>query len=324
MGNLDLEQIKLNWQKKEVVEIPNKVVKDPLVSIIVQTFNHVDYIGKCLDSLISQIITFPIEILLADDESKDGTREICLDYARKFPEKIKLFLHSRENNINIGGGPTANYAGIYTLLNARGKYIAVCEGDDLWTDPNKLQIQVDFLLLNPDYVLTYHPYVTIDSNGDLVESPEEGSQPKRDIEKKELSEGIYHPLLLTVCFKKNFREIPREMIEVINIDTFLFSFLGNYGKAKYLHHIYPSNYRKHPGGIWSARLREKKLLSKIVTYDKLKQYYLSKNNIELYNLYRKKHLNHYKMLLVKYFKAGNLMNFFSFLFKFLAARKNNL
>ena len=84
------------------------------------------------------------EILVGEDASSDGTRDVCIAYAKKYPKKIKLFLHSRENNIRVYGKPTAKFNSAYNSYNAKGKYIAICEGDDFWTDPLKLQKQVDF------------------------------------------------------------------------------------------------------------------------------------------------------------------------------------
>jgi glycosyltransferase involved in cell wall biosynthesis len=93
--------------------------------------------------------------LIGDDESTDGTREICIEYAKKNPEKIKLFLHKRKNNIEILGRPCGIFQYIYNMLHTRGKYIAVCSGDDVWTDASKLQKQYNFLSSYPGYSMVY-------------------------------------------------------------------------------------------------------------------------------------------------------------------------
>ena len=186
MADLVLEHFKLIWQKKEIIQVPSIVVKDPIVSICVQTFNQVNYIEVYLNSLLSQLTTFTFEILLAEDDSNDGTRLICENYARKYPDKIKLFLHCRENNIRISGELSANFPGLYNLLSARGKYLAICEGDDQWNDPYKLQKQVDFLNNNPSYSLVYHSYKTIDHNSKEIISTEEKNQPQKDLSKEEV------------------------------------------------------------------------------------------------------------------------------------------
>lgn len=143
-------------QRVPVLEYQNNVVKNPLVSVLVITYQHVDYIKSCLDGLLMQKTDFPFEILLGEDDSTDGTREICIEYAKKNPKKIRLFLHSRENNILIDGFPTWHFNSIYIRLNTKGKYIASCEGDDFWTDPLKLQKQVDFLDANKNFSACTH------------------------------------------------------------------------------------------------------------------------------------------------------------------------
>ena len=131
-------------------------MKHPLVSVIVTTYNHKDYIAQCLDSILIQKTTFSFEIILGEDESTDGTREICMAYTNKYPDKIQLFLRSRKDVIYINGNPTGRYNFIESLKAAKGKYIALCEGDDYWTNPLKLQKQVDFLENNLDYGICFH------------------------------------------------------------------------------------------------------------------------------------------------------------------------
>jgi glycosyltransferase involved in cell wall biosynthesis len=125
----------------------NKV--EPLVSVSVATYQHVDFIKECLDGILLQKTNFEFEILLGDDESTDGTREICINYAEKFPDKIRLFLRDRKiSHLIDGNGNTIkrlNGVSGFNIMAARGKYIALCEGDDYWTDPLKLQKQVDLM-----------------------------------------------------------------------------------------------------------------------------------------------------------------------------------
>tara|TARA_R100001369_G_scaffold92041_2_gene135239 strand:- start:208 stop:1209 length:1002 start_codon:yes stop_codon:yes gene_type:complete len=150
---VDLEEFKQKFENKPVVEEPNSVTQNPLVSVCVQSYQHAKYIKECLDGILMQETNFEYEILLGEDASTDGTREICIHYAEKYPDKIRLFLHHRENNIAIEGSPTGRFIFMTNLLTARGEYIALCEGDDYWTDPYKLQKQVDFLESNPSYII---------------------------------------------------------------------------------------------------------------------------------------------------------------------------
>lgn len=125
----------------------------PLVSVIVGTYNHENYIAKCLDSIIMQKTNFPFEIILGEDNSSDKTREICKQYAAKYPKIIKLFLRKREDVIYINNRPTGRYNFIENLKAASSNYLALCDGDDYWIDAYKLQKQFDFLNNNFDYSL---------------------------------------------------------------------------------------------------------------------------------------------------------------------------
>src|SRR5690606_24113344 len=122
------------------------------LSVCIQTYNHAPYIAQALDSVLMQETDFDFEILLGEDESTDGTREICQEYARQHPDKIRLFLNSRENVIYINGRPTGRWNFMNNLRHVRGEYVALLDGDDYWTDPRKLQKQVDVLDASPELV----------------------------------------------------------------------------------------------------------------------------------------------------------------------------
>ncbi len=314
---MNFQQFKDFYQKKEVRIEGNRIITKPLVSVLLQTYQHENYIISCLEGILDQQTNFDIEILIGEDDSPDKTREICLEYAGKFPEKIKLFLHNRENQIKILGEPTSNFNAFYNFFSAKGKYIAFCEGDDVWTDPLKLQKQVDFLENNPHYVFTYHRFLSINSDGSHLTGNEENLQPKKDLSSQDLLRVKYHPLLLCTCFRNNLREIPLEMTRVINVDTFLFSMLGQFGEAKFLNDIKPAEYRRHPGGIWSRRKKQKKFQSKIITYQNLTDYYRKEENKDLVQYFNDKRKNSYKMLIFNMIKSGEILPAFKETGRFL-------
>jgi len=128
------------------------------VSVVIVTYNHVKYIRNAIVGALMQKTNFEYEICIGEDESNDGTREICIEYANKYPDKIRLFLRSRKDVIYINGHPTGRLNFIETLKQTKGKYIAICDGDDYWIDPNKLQKQVDFLEENPEYGMIHTNY----------------------------------------------------------------------------------------------------------------------------------------------------------------------
>jgi glycosyltransferase involved in cell wall biosynthesis len=125
-------------------------MKDPLVSICCLTYNHEPYIRQCIEGFLIQKTTFPIEILIHDDASTDNTADIIREYEAKFPNIIKP-IYQIENQYSKGVGVTR----VFQFPRSKGKYIAMCEGDDYWIDPLKLQKQVDFLEQNPDYGLVH-------------------------------------------------------------------------------------------------------------------------------------------------------------------------
>ena len=315
---MEFTQFRKEFQRSSVHHHQNEVSSKVLVSILVQTFNHEKYIKQCLDSILTQNTDFEFEILIGEDDSSDKTRDICIEYANRFPEKIRLFLHSSDNKIAVLNSPTGNFNAFYNLLSATGEYIAFCEGDDLWTDPMKLQKQVDYLAHHKEYSLIYHYFRTVNENSLPAISDEEINQPTFDINSYDLKTCKYHPLLLTICFRNVFQQIPKEMINIINVDTFLISVLGNYGEAKYLDTIEASIYRKHIGGIWSHRNKEKKYLSKIVTYQKLMDYYNRIDEGFTAEFYRSKLRSTYKSLILLELKNVKPIN----AIKYLSRLKN--
>ena len=118
----------------------------PLLSVSIVTYNQRDFIAQAIDSALEQRTDFDVEIRIGDDFSDDGTREILRDYARRFPDKVFLNLQPRRPD-----GFPGRINNVSTLQSCRGRYIAMLDGDDYWTDPQKLQHQVDFLEAHSEY-----------------------------------------------------------------------------------------------------------------------------------------------------------------------------
>ena len=129
---------------------------EPLVSICCLTYNHAPFIKECLDGFLRQKTDFPIEILIHDDASTDGTDGIIRDYTERYPE-LFFPIYEVENQYSKGFSLAPSVMDItHNYSRARGKYIAYCEGDDYWTDPYKLQKQVDFLETHQNYSVCWH------------------------------------------------------------------------------------------------------------------------------------------------------------------------
>jgi glycosyltransferase involved in cell wall biosynthesis len=133
---------------------------EPLVSICCITYNHENYIRDCIEGFLMQKTTFPIEIIIHDDASTDNTAQIIKEYADQNPDLFVTILQT-ENQWSKGGG---SIFARFVFPRARGKYIALCEGDDYWTDSYKLQKQVYFLEENPDYGIASSRFVAHDKN----------------------------------------------------------------------------------------------------------------------------------------------------------------
>jgi glycosyltransferase involved in cell wall biosynthesis len=121
------------------------------------SYNHEAYIAKAIESILSQVTTFNIEIVIGDDNSSDNTQNIIETYKKRFPNIIK----PRYNKKNIGMMPNM----LETLRRCKGEYIALCEGDDYWIDINKLQIQVDYLINNPQASMCFTDRIEINDKG---------------------------------------------------------------------------------------------------------------------------------------------------------------
>lgn len=137
-----------------------------MVSVFVTSYNHERFIRDCLDGIISQKTNFPIEVLAFDDASTDKTPSIIREYAEKYPDIIIPLLQS-ENQCQKGIKPW----GQILAPKSRGKYIAICEGDDYWTDPDKLQKQVDFMESHPDFTFCFHNAILHFENGSQPDKP---------------------------------------------------------------------------------------------------------------------------------------------------------
>jgi len=222
---------------------------------------------------------FPFEYIIGEDCSTDGTREIVFEYAKKYPDKIRVITAGK----NVG--MTENIRRL--ILAARGKYIALCEGDDYWTDPLKLQKQIDVLEKNTNIVITYHDALVIkdgkivNANGTLCEDR------KRNFTGNEIKTGI-NIITSTMCFRNVIKKFPENYYKVFNADTFLTSLLGNYGGGIYMHTITPNVYNAHSGGIWTNKSKIERELKSLSTPIELMKFYKKKKDLEFYEYFKRK------------------------------------
>lgn len=274
-------------------------VEEPVVSICCITYNHERYIEDTIEGFLIQETEFPFEILIYDDASTDKATDIIREYQARYPILIKP-IYQTENQYSKGVrvGPTFNFS------RAKGEYIALCEGDDYWVDPHKLQKQKDFLDSNPDYVLCYTDCQPI---SDSVCIDHDFGGARRDLDIGELKNGP-SIFTLTAFFKNVLGEWPAELFNAKYGDIAIWAQLGDYGAGKYLDDIKPSHYRVHSGGVHSMASKKNQLQMRIQTFMSLYSYRISRGDFETAN----KHLEEVFVLTVKLLGYSGL--------KFLSAR----
>ena len=234
----------------------------PLVSISCLTYQHAHYIAKAIDGFLMQKTTFSIEILIHDDASTDNTANIIREYEAKYPEIIKP-IYETENQWLKGKRGSA----IFNFPRARGKYIALCEGDDYWTDPYKLQKQVDFLENNPEFVMSFHRVKVLRGSEFFDDYITKERIPKgRDtFDTYDLSFGNFIHTVSVVFRNVKGAYVDNKVLIKSSIgDYVLYLYLSLHGKIKLLNDCM-GVYRVHAGGIWSEKNYE-------YTHTKIKQY----------------------------------------------------
>jgi glycosyltransferase involved in cell wall biosynthesis len=215
------------------------------VSVIVHTYNHEKFIRQTLDSILSQAVNFQYEVIVGDDASPDSTPQIIQEYQAKFPDIIKPLLHPK----NLGGYGKNNT--LATLSVCQGQYIAAMDGDDYWTNPLKLQKQVDFLDSNPDFVACFHNALIHFEDGSAPDMyvNDENQRAVTTIEDLVGEDEIWYMATSSVMFRNGImKEYPKWFHESKSGDIPRYILLGKHGKFFYINELM-SVYRKNNGGM---------------------------------------------------------------------------
>lgn len=233
-------------------EYPNQVPEGVTVSVLMITYNHGAYISQSIESILSQKTNFDFELCIGEDESCDETRAICIKYAKKYPEIIRLFLRRRVDVPIVDGRPNWRYNGIETLKACRGKYIAHCEGDDFWIDEHKLQKQYDFMEANHEYAIcaTLGIERTEGSNVPDVIKPTYGA---KDLHHNWFVSGRTGVLTGSIFYRSEL--ILRDFVENLNVmigDWALLVSLTHKNRKCGILPFISVVYRLHGGGVWTS------------------------------------------------------------------------
>jgi glycosyltransferase involved in cell wall biosynthesis len=238
----------------------------PLLSVCMITYNHALFIRQAIESVLMQQVNFDWEFINADDFSTDGTRDILVEYQQKFPSRIKLLL--QEKNV----GAAQNW---FDLLDAPiGKYIAYFEGDDYWTDPLKLQKQVDYLEANPHLSFCFHRIREENPDGSIVDAPLPPHHNGNIFSIEDLARYnfVHTP---SVLFRREFMgTIPDYFTQISVGDYPLWMLLASKGDFGYINEkmaVYRRGF-----GIWSGQDRVQMLIKWSALLTELEKVYINK------------------------------------------------
>ena len=218
------------------------------ISCHIITYNQKDYIKDCIEGVLMQKVNFSMEIIIGDDNSTDGTREILKDYAKKYPDLIRLNLREVR-----GSGIPGKDNFVSTLEMCNGEYVSLCDGDDYWTDSLKLQKQVDFLEANPEYVLCFHQVDLLQEG--KVKEDNMTAKVSETTTINDLANGNYIHTCSVVYRNNLFSELPKYFSATPVGDYFLHLLNARYGSIKYIAEIM-GVYRVHGTSVWSSKSQQ--------------------------------------------------------------------
>lgn len=246
---MSLSKQEIEKRVADSYEIPNRVLEsaiNPMVTIRTSTYNHGPYIRQCIEGVLMQKTDFPFEFIIGEDFSTDNTMEIVKEYAEKYPDVIRVI--TADYNV----GSKAN--GTRCRRASRGEYMAICEGDDYWTDPQKLQKQVEHLRDKPEVVLVFHDVLSVDEDNNVlnkskIQSLRKNPQAIRLATFKEVTQALI-PTLSVMYRNINIQQGVRGK-RVLNGDIYLFARLSRYGE---MHNVGGTMgaHRRHTGGVWTS------------------------------------------------------------------------
>ena len=223
----------------------------PFVSVSMLTYNHKKYVRQALDGILGQKTDFPVEILVHDDCSTDGTDRILAEYAEQYPDQVKPIYE--EVNQYQNGNTDCNSRLNYTR--ALGKYTAFCEGDDFWDDPEKLKIQVEYMEAHPECTLCFTAIYDVDETGKRMDvfRPYPGD---RDCTIADVMRMTKVWSIVSFLYRTEYlQNLPDYYHNCPVGDVPLLLVMGSHGTLHYIDRP-TASYRHQSAGSWSSRLRQ--------------------------------------------------------------------
>ncbi len=266
-----------------------------VVSIICNTFNHEKFIIDCLDGFICQKTSFKFEVLIHDDASTDDTQKIIKQYEEKYPEIIKP-IYQKVNQYSKG----INNWVVHQFPRAKGKYIALCEGDDYWTDPLKLQKQVNTMNEHPECSYCFHKsHILNETNKTLLEIENKNKKTILDVHNFRAAVLVTTSSVLIRNYTDQKYLDPLINLKHTHGDFLLYCSLLTFGKVAFIDE-FMSVYRKHIGGICFDQYSEAYLRNRIVELRIEEKYFQNK---KIVNEIRKIIVNRAVLYLNKYLNS---------------------
>jgi len=214
------------------------------VSVCMITYKHEAYIAQAIESVLMQETDFAVELVIGEDCSTDNTRAIVLEYARRHPDRIRPLLPERNQ------GMMPNF--IATMQACRGQYIALCEGDDYWTDPHKLQKQVEFLEAHPECAMCFHDVSFVSHQNSVVSDSYPPPGKKAFYTLDDIVERCFIQTCSVLLRNGLLSEYLEWFADVTNGDWPLFVMMARRGNIGFLDEVMAS-YRIHGHGVWSSQ-----------------------------------------------------------------------
>jgi glycosyltransferase involved in cell wall biosynthesis len=228
---------------------------DVVVSICCIAYNQEKFIRKTVDSFLMQQTNFKFEILIHDDASTDRTADIIREYERRYPNLVRTVIQ-KENKYKEGmmSGYFYGYEPFsrYLFPLAKGKYLALCEGDDYWTDNTKLQKQVEYLESHPKCSMCFHRTDMLFENG-RRQSFNPNGMGDRYFTSKELIATPSGIATASKMLRNYYNDQTRQDYLDFSGDCLLTTYYGIYGDCGFVDNIKPSVYKIHSGGVWSGK-----------------------------------------------------------------------
>jgi glycosyltransferase involved in cell wall biosynthesis len=230
------------------------------VTVLVVTYNHENFIGHAIESVLMQATDFDYEVVIIEDCSTDHTRDIVIDFQKKHINKIRLVLTEKNKNYIR--------AAKQEFLHARGRYIALLDGDDYWTSPCKLQKQADFLDVHQECAICFHNTTIVYNDNSKKPSNSNPPDQKRISTLEDLLAGNFIPTCSVMFRSGLFESFPGWFDTVWSLDWPLHILNAQHGTIGYIDEVMGA-YRQHGGGMWNRLTKIQKILRLLEFYEQM-------------------------------------------------------